>query len=103
MDVAVAFSKLYCENQEQKTQLKDFKNLWIGQKSAHKIGDKEGMPAEEIAASQEVLSALHRDARKGALRASQESARPHPLQAPGTEEVIPLRGDHGASCSHRGA
>lgn len=64
---------LYGKNQEQMAELNDFKSLQFHQKgSMFKAGAKESMVAEKKP------STLQRNKRKDSLKATQESARPHP-------------------------
>lgn len=63
-----AFSKVYCENQKHKAELKDFENLQPGQKSACKSGAKKVVLVKEIIVSEEMLSTSHRVDRKDRVR-----------------------------------
>lgn len=60
MNIAIGFSKVYCENWEQKEKLTNFQNLLFGQKSTYKTGAKEGLIIEEIIVTKEMLSILKR-------------------------------------------
>lgn len=66
------FNQLYCENQEQKGELKDFKNLKFGQKNAPQTWVNESVFIEEITVIKEMLNTLNRDIRKDALRTSRK-------------------------------
>jgi hypothetical protein len=77
-------SDIYSENQDQKAQQKELKNVQSSQKrSEFKIVNKESVVGEEIKAIKMKPSTLSWDNRKDTLRVSQELARPHPLLAPG--------------------
>jgi hypothetical protein len=71
----------------KKTDQKDLRNLQFGWKSHHKVGAKEVMVSEEISTIKKKPSTFYQDNRKDALRASQELAKPHRLQAQGYERT----------------
>lgn len=70
-----ALSQVECDNQKQKAEWKNFKNLQVSQNIACKIGAKKDVIVQEISTREE--NALQRENRKCALRASKQSAIPY--------------------------
>lgn len=61
-----AFSLVYCENGEKNSEQMHFKNLQLGQKSAHRTEAKEDILIEQITALKEMLSSLQKHSKKEA-------------------------------------
>lgn len=84
----VTFSQVYCDNEDQKSEQKDLKNLQCGQKCMSKTGAEEVVIIKGIRAAKEILSTLPRNKRQDGFRASQELARPYPSLAQGCKHKI---------------